>query len=68
MDKEFKIKDLGQLHYFLEMEVVREPTGINISQRKFTLDLLQEFNFLQLSPISWPLDPKAKLLENQGFP
>jgi len=68
LDKEYKIKDLGELHYFLRMEVVREPTGMIISQRKFTLDLLQDFDSLHLSPVSSPLDPNVKLLANQGIP
>lgn len=38
--KEFKIKDLGKLQYFLGIEVARSAKRIFISQRKYILDLL----------------------------
>lgn len=36
-------------------------------QRKFTLDLLHEFDYLYLSPVSLPFDSYVKLLENHGI-
>lgn len=44
--KEFEVKDLGQLKYFLGMEIARTKNGISVSQRKYTLDLLQETGML----------------------
>ena len=40
--KEFEIKDLGNLKYFLEMEIARSQRGISVSQRKYVVDLLKE--------------------------
>ena len=39
---EFEIKVLGQLKYFLGMEVARSRKGIVVSQQKYTLELLKE--------------------------
>lgn len=40
--KEFDIKDLGALKYFLGMEVVRSKKGIVVSQRNYIPDFLEE--------------------------
>lgn len=44
LDSTFKIKDLGSLHYFLGLEFDRLNNGMAVSQRKFTLELLQDFS------------------------
>ena len=46
LSKEFEIKDLGALKYFLGIEVARSKHGIFISQRKYILDLPQKTGML----------------------
>jgi hypothetical protein len=48
LSKEFEVKDLGQLKYFLGIEIARSSKGIVLSQRKYVLDLLNETELLQL--------------------
>nr|XP_016442997.1 PREDICTED: uncharacterized mitochondrial protein AtMg00810-like [Nicotiana tabacum] len=48
------------------MEVIREPQVLILSQRKFILDLLQEFNSMHLTPLSSPLDPTVRLQAKTG--
>ncbi|XP_019414609.1 PREDICTED: uncharacterized protein LOC109326375 [Lupinus angustifolius] len=66
LDKEFNIKDLGELRYFLGMEVARAAQGINICQRKYALNLIKDTIFLGAKPYSNPMDSNAKLYEKCG--
>ncbi|PHT30957.1 hypothetical protein CQW23_27294 [Capsicum baccatum] len=50
------------------MEILSEDHGIIISQRKYTFDLLQEFDISHLYPVSSPMDPSCKLSESSGTP
>ena len=59
--REFEIKDLGPLKYFLGMEFVRSKKGIFISQRKYILDLLGETGLLGCKAAKTPLEANLKL-------
>ena len=53
----FRIKNLGDLTYFLGLEVARNSKGIHLSQRKYVLDLLAETGFLDSSHVPTPMVP-----------
>lgn len=53
---EFELKDLGDLKYFLGIEVARSKTGITMCQRKYVLDLLAETGMLECQPIDTPIE------------
>ena len=61
MSNKFEIKDLGQLKYFLGIEVARSRHGIFISQRKYVLDLLKETRMLGSKACDTPIDSNQKL-------
>jgi len=42
----FVTKDMGKPRYFLEIEVAYQKYGLLLSQRKYTLDLLEETGML----------------------
>ena len=60
----FEVKYLGELRYFLGMEVARSKEGIFISQRKYMIDLLKEIDKFGCKPTSTPLEPNWKNKEN----
>ncbi|XP_019262933.1 PREDICTED: uncharacterized protein LOC109240718 [Nicotiana attenuata] len=62
----FKIKDLGQLHYILGLEILYKLDGIIISQRKFVLDLLKEYECLHSPALTSPLESTVILKAKKG--
>ncbi|RVW96936.1 Retrovirus-related Pol polyprotein from transposon RE2 [Vitis vinifera] len=69
LSEEFEVKDLGNLKYFLGLEVARSRKGIIVSQRKYILDLLKETGMLGCKPIDTPMDSQKKLgIEKESTP
>nr|GEW72111.1 putative ribonuclease H-like domain-containing protein [Tanacetum cinerariifolium] len=61
---EFKMKDLGNLRYFLGIEVMRSPQGIFICQKKYILDLLAEIGMIDCKPTDTSMITNHKLFIN----
>ena len=55
------MKDLGQLKYFLGIEVARSKHGVLLSKRKYVLDLLTETGMLDCKPVETPMEMNHKL-------
>ncbi|XP_071718187.1 uncharacterized mitochondrial protein AtMg00810-like [Rutidosis leptorrhynchoides] len=61
LKSKFKIKDLGELKYFLGIEIVKTKNGICMNQRKYCLELLSEFGMLGSKPMATPLESNSVL-------
>ena len=59
--KEFEMKNLGGLKYFLGIEVARSKHEIFLSQRKYILDLLAETGMLECKSADTPIAQNEKL-------
>ena len=42
--KEFEMKDLGLLHYFLGLEIWQRSDGLFVSHGKYAWEILEKFN------------------------
>ena len=68
LSKEFAIKDLGPLHYFLGLEINYLSNGIFISQTKYTYDLLCRTKMLDSTHLSTPIAVKPQEHPNDLTP
>ena len=64
----FKLRVIGNLKYFLGLEIARSAQGIHLSQRKYTLTLLEDTSFIGSKPATLPMDPNLKLSATEGDP
>jgi hypothetical protein len=68
MHKEFALKDLGDLHYFLGIEVTRSRKGLLLRQERYDADLLKRVRMSSCKSVSTPLTVSEKLLVIDGVP
>ena len=63
---DFAVKDLGKLHYFLGVEVTSQADGLVMTQKKYSLDLLQRAGMLKCKPTTTPMSTTDKLTVVDG--
>ncbi len=66
LKQKFEMKDLGELCYFLGIEVIQSPKGIWLLQRQYALNKLSEYGMTGCKPISIPLEQNVKLSAYEG--
>jgi hypothetical protein len=63
---EFKMKDLGLMHYFLGLEVWHRSDEIFLLQGKYTIEILQRFRMMDCKSMATPMMINVKLLSDSS--
>lgn len=58
------MKDMGQVHYFLGVEVTQISTGLFLSQQRYTENILKKVDILDCKPSSTPMVVKLQYPED----
>ncbi|XP_071683604.1 uncharacterized protein [Lolium perenne] len=66
LGKDFAAKDLGTLHYFLGLEVASCASGLVMTQKKYSLDILRRAGMLKCKPTATPMSSTDKLTAVDG--
>ena len=61
LHKAFKIKDLGELKFFLGMKFSRSAKGILMNQRKYAMKIISDLGLGSVKPAWSPLEANVKL-------
>lgn len=66
LHKTFKIKDFGELKYFLGLEFTTTADGLYVSQRKYTLDILNLYNMTHCKSTYSPQSQRHVVMHNKS--
>jgi hypothetical protein len=66
LKKDFALKDLGELNYFLGIEVRKDKEGIVLAQEKYAREILARVGMLKCKPSVTPLSTSDKLSKYEG--
>jgi hypothetical protein len=61
MSKEFEMSMMGELHFFLELQVKQAKEGTFVHQAKYTKDILKKFKMDDSKPLSTPMSTTTSL-------
>ncbi|GJR06655.1 putative ribonuclease H-like domain-containing protein [Tanacetum coccineum] len=65
MHKRFQMSSMGELTFFLGLQVQQKNDGIFISQDKYVADILKKFDFVTVKTASTPMEPNKALVKDE---
>nr|GEV57378.1 hypothetical protein [Tanacetum cinerariifolium] len=64
MSKHVKMSMMGQISFFLGLQISQSPRGVFINQFKYALEMLKKYSLDQCDPIDIPMVERLKLDED----
>ena len=68
MQTKFEMSMIGELSFFLGLQVKQSSTGIFISQEKYLREMLKRFQMEDSKPLGTPMVTRCKLRKNDDSP
>uniref|UniRef100_A0A2N9HBX8 Reverse transcriptase Ty1/copia-type domain-containing protein n=1 Tax=Fagus sylvatica TaxID=28930 RepID=A0A2N9HBX8_FAGSY len=68
LKRDFAVKDLGSLNFFLGLEVLPNADGVLLSQQRYIMDLLNRTKMSDAKPVSTPMASSTNLSAFDGEP
>ncbi|PNY05239.1 retrotransposon-related protein [Trifolium pratense] len=65
MQEEFEMSMMGELKFFLGIQINQSKEGIYIHQTKYTKELLKKFNMEDCKPMNTPMHPTSSLCKSE---
>nr|GEV65108.1 hypothetical protein [Tanacetum cinerariifolium] len=66
MKNKFQMSSMGQLAFFLRLQVKQKADGIFISHDKYVAEILKKFSFLSVKTASTPIKTKKPLVKDEA--
>jgi hypothetical protein len=67
MEGKFQMSMVGEITFFLDIQVKQTKQGTFVHQAKYTNDLMKKFNMAELKPVSTPMSSATSLgLDEDG--
>ncbi|GJW88032.1 putative ribonuclease H-like domain-containing protein [Tanacetum coccineum] len=65
MKSRFQMSSMGELTFFLGLQVKQKPNGIFISQDKYVAEILKKFDFASVKTASTPIETQKPLVKDE---
>ncbi|GJU06577.1 retrovirus-related pol polyprotein from transposon TNT 1-94 [Tanacetum coccineum] len=65
MHEKFQMSSMGELAFFLGLQVQQKKDGIFISQDKYVVEILKKFGFMEVKTASTPMETQKPLLKDE---
>ncbi|GJY65645.1 ribonuclease H-like domain-containing protein [Tanacetum coccineum] len=68
LHREFSMRDMASLNYFLGISVTRDSSGMFLFQKKYAVEILEWVGMVNCNPSQTPIDTESKLGDTGDVP